>query len=65
MDKAGERDGKGREEKKETVCHIYIFLYFVCLSFLPTCVSVYHMHSWCPWKPEGGFRSPGTRVING
>lgn len=54
------------EEKAKTVDHISTFLfYFVCKSFLPTCLSVHNMCSWCPWRPEGGFKSLGTGVISG
>ena len=26
-------------------------------------MSGYHMHAWCPQKPEEGVRSPGAGVI--
>jgi hypothetical protein len=25
---------------------------------------VYHVHAWCPWRPQEGVRSPGTGVAN-
>lgn len=37
---------------------IYSSLYFVCVSVLPTCIS---MH-WCPWKPKEGTGHPKTGV---
>jgi hypothetical protein len=27
-------------------------------------ISVYHVHVWCPWKPEEGTRSPGIGIID-
>jgi hypothetical protein len=27
-------------------------------------MSVYHMHAWCPGKPERGIRSSGTAIID-
>lgn len=34
-----------------------------CVS--PACLYVHHMHAWCPWMPEKGVGSPGTRVVDG
>jgi hypothetical protein len=28
-------------------------------------LPVYHMHVWCPWRPEEGIRSSGTGVTSG
>lgn len=38
-------------------------LFFMCLSALPECMSVTHMHAW--WKPEEDVRSPGTGLVDG
>lgn len=35
------------------------FIYFMCVSVLPLCMFVYHMHPW--WS----VRSPGTGVKDG
>lgn len=32
------------------------------MTVLPACISVYHMHAWCPQRSEEGIRSPGTGV---
>jgi hypothetical protein len=32
------------------------------MSVLSACVSVHHMHAWCPQRPEEGIGSPGTGV---
>lgn len=29
------------------------------------CISVYHTHAWDSWRPEEGFRYPGTGVTGG
>lgn len=26
---------------------------FICMGVLLACLSVHHMHSWCPERPEG------------
>ena len=31
---------------------------------LPVFVYVYHGHSWCPLRPEKGFRSLETRIAD-
>lgn len=31
------------------------------MCVLPVCVSVHHVHAWCPWEPEEGIGSPRTR----
>ena len=33
------------------------------MGILPIRMSVQHVHAWCLWKPEEGFRSPGAGVI--
>lgn len=35
------------------------------MTVLPACISVYHMHAWCPQRSEEGIRSPGTEVMDG
>ena len=35
------------------------------MSVLPACVSVYHMHAWCSWRPEEDIRSPVSGVMDG
>lgn len=32
-------------------------------AILPTYMQVYHMHVWCPWKPEEGTGSLRAGVI--
>jgi hypothetical protein len=32
---------------------------------LPACIPVYHVHAWCPQRPEDCISSPGTEVIRG
>lgn len=34
------------------------------VSVLPEYIYMYHMHVWCPWRPEEDIRSPGTGVMN-
>lgn len=43
--------------------------FFVCLYcscvwvfHLHVCLYTTHMHAWCPWRPEKGVGSLGTRV---
>lgn len=31
---------------------------------LPACTFVYHVCVWCFLSPEGGMRSPGTRITD-
>ena len=44
----------------------FYFIFFMCMSVLPECMSVshrtYRMYVWCSKKPEDGIRSPGTGV---
>lgn len=35
------------------------------MTISPTCMYVYHMNAWCPWRSKEGTGSPGTGVING
>ena len=28
--------------------------------FWPVCLSVYHLHAWCPWRPEKERKEEGT-----
>lgn len=35
---------------------VYLFL-FICLRLLSACMYVYHVHAWCPWRPDEGVRS--------
>ena len=30
------------------------------MGVLPTCMSVHHVHSWCPQRPEDSVKSSGT-----
>lgn len=36
----------------------------MCKCILSACMSVYHVHDWCPGVPEEGVRFPGTRVTD-
>jgi hypothetical protein len=31
---------------------IYVFIYFICMSLLPTSMYVHHMHAYCLWRSE-------------
>lgn len=35
-----------------------------CVGALSACMSVYHLHAWCPWRSEEGVRVPGTGVAD-
>lgn len=37
----------------------------MCIGVLSSCVSVYHVCTWCPWKPEGSIESPRTGITAG
>ena len=37
-------------------------LLFVVCECLPACMSVHHMHAWCPQNPEEDVRSPETGI---
>lgn len=37
----------------------------MCMGIFPTCMCVYHVCTWCLWRPEKGVRSPGTWVTGG
>lgn len=30
----------------------FYFNYWICMSVLVICISVYHMCSWCPWNQK-------------
>ena len=34
----------------------------MCISVLHACMSVHHVHAWCPRRPKGVIRSLGTGV---
>lgn len=34
------------------------------MSVLPTCIFVYYMHAWCPWRLAEGVRFLGTEVTD-
>jgi hypothetical protein len=39
--------------------------YFIsCVSVLPACMSVHHMSTWCPQRPEEDVGLPGTGIID-
>jgi hypothetical protein len=48
--------------KKLFLFKIYLFYYFVCMSVLPACMFVHHMHVWCPMRSEEGAGVPGIGV---
>ena len=35
------------------------------MGVLPTRLFVYHVHAWCPPRPEEGIGSPGAGVTDG
>jgi hypothetical protein len=37
----------------------------MAVSVLFTCISMYHMHSWYPWRPEEGIGFSRTEVTEG
>lgn len=39
--------------------NLNLFLY---MSVLPTFMSLYLLHAWCLWRPEGGLQVPWTGV---
>lgn len=41
------------------------YFYFICMSVLATCMSVYHLCAWYPRSPEDGIRIPGPGVADG
>lgn len=43
----------------------FSFLHYMCMSILPTCVSVHCMHAWCQWGSEGGVGSLRTGHTDG
>lgn len=38
--------------------------FFMCTGVLPVCISEFHVHARCPWRPEG-MKFPGTGVTYG
>ena len=36
----------------------------MCMGVLSACVSAYHMHVWCPGRPEESIRSLGTGITD-
>lgn len=34
------------------------------MSILPACISVYHIHAWCPQMSEEDIGFPGAGVMN-
>lgn len=36
--------------------------YFMCMSVIPACISVYHRHSWCWQEAVRGHKIPGNEV---
>lgn len=40
----------------------YLFLTYTRIIILPICISVHHVHIWYLWRPEEGFKFPGTGV---
>ena len=36
--------------------------YFMCMSVLPACMYVHHVHAWCPKRSEEDPGSPETGV---
>lgn len=41
--------------------HFFLF-YFVGRDVLTVCVPVYHLHAWCPQRPEEGTGSHGLQL---
>lgn len=44
---------------------VFLSLFYLCTSALPTCMSVPHVCVWCLWRPEGGVNSSGIEVTDG
>lgn len=42
----------------------YLFL-FTCIGFLLICLSVHHIHTGCPQRPEEGTSAPRTGITDG
>lgn len=40
------------------------FLLFYVYEWFCSHVCLYPMSAWCPWRPEKGIRSPGTRITD-
>lgn len=43
---------------------VLVLFYFIHMSVLPGCMSMYHVHAWFQWRPEGSIRSPGTELTD-
>lgn len=43
----------------------FLDLESMCMSVLPACTYVHHMHTWCPWRPEEVVWVPRTGVRGG
>jgi hypothetical protein len=43
----------------------FTLYYFTSMGILPACMFVYSLCAWCLWRPEEGFRFPGTEVPDG
>jgi hypothetical protein len=46
---------------KRKSCSYSLIFYLSCVC-VPTCMSVHHMHIWCPQKLERKVGMPGTGV---
>jgi hypothetical protein len=42
-----------------------LFIYFMCVSVLPACMSVYHVCAWCPQGSEDGAEFTAAGVVGG
>lgn len=49
---------------KDTLFFFFLRILYVCMK-VSGYMYVYHVHTWYPSRPEGGFRSPGTGVRGG
>lgn len=38
--------------------------FFLCMDVLSACRYVYHLCTWCPWRPKECVRSLGTEVAH-
>ena len=47
-----------------TISKGYVLI-FICTSVLPACMSMYHMHAFCPQGSEKGIGYHGTGVVDG
>lgn len=37
----------------------------MCMHVLPVCISVHHVHVWCPQRPKEGFRPSKIIFVGG